>query len=531
MSWKDFKFHVISNHRDISDLEPGTGYLVRGDWDDYGYKTAFSLTVFALDGSKVKVGSLQIAELEGEKGPTRLPQTFRKLGSGFVSLGMQSTYYENLRSLPEAGWRHILEALADMAYSEERWKFACDKHVVTTSLLRGVPTSLVEGQYRRIAQGGKFQTAYDFSYRLPKRSSTGGPVKLSFEVDPDSLIPTNVHVIIGRNGVGKSYLFDLMTKALLAKRPVAAQSGKFFDHSGNNEALGFTGLALVSFSAFDHFEPVEDAIVKTKELNYVRIGLVDYKKPSKKSGTSVQPKTSRELESEFAKSGKEIISRGRITVWQAAVRKLESDPGFSDLNISGFLDLDNYLDTSGATPDNPVEFLPQFLERASELFRELSSGHKIVLLVLTRLIECVEEKTLVLIDEPEGHLHPPLLSAFIRVLSDLMSDFNGLAIVATHSPVVLQEVPSRCVTQMERYGGVLKVSSPDHETFGENVGVLTSRVFQQEVTDSGFYSLIKDIAQKTKSYDDAMEELGGELGSEARAILMGLTELYKRREG
>ena len=39
-----------------------------------------------------------------------------------------------------------------------------------------------------------------------------------------------------------------------------------------------------------------------------------------------------------------------------------------------------------------------------KIFKDLSSGHKIVLLTLTRLVEKVEEKTLVLIDEPEAHL-------------------------------------------------------------------------------------------------------------------------------
>ena len=48
----------------------------------------------------------------------------------------------------------------------------------------------------------------------------------------------------------------------------------------------------------------------------------------------------------------------------------------------------------------------QSVQRRSEsIFKRLSSGHKIVLLTITRLVEVVEEKTLVLIDEPEAHLH------------------------------------------------------------------------------------------------------------------------------
>ncbi|BBX60504.1 hypothetical protein TM48_04614 [Mycobacterium shottsii] len=82
---------------------------------------------------------------------------------------------------------------------------------------------------------------------------------------------------------------------------------------------------------------------------------------------------------------------------------------------------------------------------AQEIFDELSSGHKIALLIVTQLGETVEETTLVLIDEVESHLlHPPLLSAFINALSELLEDRNGVAIIATHSPVIAQEVSSNC---------------------------------------------------------------------------------------
>ncbi|MFG4140517.1 AAA family ATPase, partial [Klebsiella pneumoniae] len=65
--------------------------------------------------------------------------------------------------------------------------------------------------------------------------------------------------------------------------------------------------------------------------------------------------------------------------------------------------------------------------------KKFSSGHSIVLLIICRLIEELEEKTLVLLDEPESHLHPPLLSTFIRILSDLLVKRNGIGLIATHS--------------------------------------------------------------------------------------------------
>src|SRR5581483_11473983 len=104
--------------------------------------------------------------------------------------------------------------------------------------------------------------------------------------------------------------------------------------------------------------------------------------------------------------------------------------------------------------------------------------------------ESVEERTLVLLDEPEAHLHPPLLSAFVRALSALLTNRNGVAIIATHSPVVVQEVPKNCVWKMRRSGAWVSMERPEAETFGENVGVLTREIFGLEVTKSGFHRML-----------------------------------------
>ncbi|HDR1506241.1 TPA: ATP-binding protein, partial [Pasteurella multocida] len=120
----------------------------------------------------------------------------------------------------------------------------------------------------------------------------------------------------------------------------------------------------------------------------------------------------------------------------------------------------------------------------------MSSGHAFVLLTITQLVAKVEEKTLVLLDEPESHLHPPLLSAFIRTLSELLDNRNAIAIVATHSPVVLQEIPKSCIWKIVRTGIETKAYRLVTETFGENIGILTREVFGLEVEKSGFHKLL-----------------------------------------
>jgi len=161
--------------------------------------------------------------------------------------------------------------------------------------------------------------------------------------------------------------------------------------------------------------------------------------------------------------------------------------------------------------------------------KKMSSGHSIVLLTLTRLVELVEEKTLVLLDEPESHLHPPLLSAFTRAVSELLYNRNGVAIVATHSPVVLQEVPRSCVWKLTRSRLEARSDRPDRETFGENVGVLTREVFGLEVSKSGFHEMLEQAVEDGGTFASILQHFNEQLGDEAQAILMTL--LRAKAEG
>jgi predicted ATP-dependent endonuclease of OLD family len=188
---------------------------------------------------------------------------------------------------------------------------------------------------------------------------------------------------------------------------------------------------------------------------------------------------------------------------------LESDPVFQQATLTELCSLDLTTDDG---KDNAVG-----------TFDRLSSGHKIVLLTVTRLVEAVEEQTLVLVDEIEAHLHPPLLSSFVRALSSLLLDRNGVAIVATHSPVVLQEVPKLCAWVLSRSGSVTKAERPSIETFGENVGILTREVFQLELSQSGFHQLLADVAKEHGSYEAALSfGLKEQLGAEGRAVLRAI---------
>ncbi|MCD6618298.1 AAA family ATPase [Aeromonas veronii] len=155
----------------------------------------------------------------------------------------------------------------------------------------------------------------------------------------------------------------------------------------------------------------------------------------------------------------------------------------------------------------------------------MSSGHAIVFMIISSLVEKVQDKTLVLFDEPESHLPPPLLAAFIRALSNLLSRRNGIAIIATHSPVVVQEIPKSCCWVLTRFGDEMIYARPSIETFAENVGTLTKEVFKLEMEQSGFHKLLKEQVDEGLSFKEVMRKFNKQIGFEGQAILMSMIML------
>ncbi|GAA3080466.1 AAA family ATPase [Streptosporangium carneum] len=485
-------------------------FLVRDNWDDYTYKTTFSL--FYRDADELhEIGDVKIGQfgMEDQSRPS-LPDGFRfhELGDEFFSLGQDDSYYEKLRDLGDGVRETVLRALRDVAFDQQLYRRALTEDVMTTSLMRSVKDATVTGQYHRIAVGGVTLTAFQFTYEGPPLvEAEGSPLKLSFAVAPDSHPPTNIHALIGSNGVGKTRLLNHLARSIADGSASTAEVGKITALTDRNHHP-FANLVSVCFSAFDPFQPVRVPNgISHAYVTLSRGGVHDGRVPQ-------PPKDYRALAAEFGTAVRGL-NGARLLRWQHAVGTLEADPLFRDARVSAVTE---------PLPGSSLRMEPE------ALFDGLSSGHKIVLLAITRLADLVAERTLVLIDEPETHLHPPLLAAFIRALSDLLIDRNGVAIIATHSPVVLQETPRSCVWKLRRSGYLLMADRPEIETFGENVGVLTREAFGLEVTRSGFHSELEEAVREGLTYEQVLNRFDGQLGGEARGIVRALVAV-RDREG
>ncbi|MHB1991641.1 AAA family ATPase [Metallibacterium scheffleri] len=438
---------------------------------------------------------------QGHRAPA-LSARFDALPEEYFSLGQSESYYESLNELSGALRERVFNGLRDCAADLNIFEANRNEEVMRESLLRDVRESVVTGRLNRLTSGDAKLTEFQFTYHLPTVGRTP-PASMTFEVTPNSQPPTNVHVLIGRNGVGKTRCMRQLTLALLGREADDGSSPGSIAMSAadTGSAVAFAGLVLVSFSAFDDFElkPPESG----DALSCRQVGL----RHAESSDRSSTTKSFAELGTDFAKSLARCQSGVLAERWRKAVKRLEEDDLFAEADVTSLLD-----DESDAG----------LKTRARVLFKKLSSGHAIVLLTVTRLVELVDERTLVLLDEPEGHLHPPLLASFVRCLSDLLIRRNGVAIVATHSPVVLQEVPRSCAWKLRRSGSKSFVERPTVETFGENIGVLTREVFGLQVTKSGFHKLIQDAVSDGSSYQQVLNSFGGQLGDEAKAIVRAL---------
>ena len=192
-----------------------------------------------------------------------------------------------------------------------------------------------------------------------------------------------------------------------------------------------------------------------------------------------------------------------------------------------------YLNTDVMFHDNGfISILERFFQDdkdesdIKDFFSRLSSGHMIIILSLTYLCDSIFEKTLVFIDEPETHLHPPLLSTYIRALSFLLRKKNAIAVIATHSPIVLQEVPSNCVTKVERSGGEMSFRRPDIETFASGTDQLTREIFGYEIIKTGFYKLLEDNLKR--NFDETVKYFDNKIGFLGQIMIQGL---LNRKEG
>ena len=158
------------------------------------------------------------------------------------------------------------------------------------------------------------------------------------------------------------------------------------------------------------------------------------------------------------------------------------------------------------------------IEKNGLLSQHMSSGQLILTCSMTEVIANIERESLLLFDEPELHLHPNAISNLLRTLNKMLEEFDSYAILATHSPLIIQEICKVQIQILNRIDDVLTVVHPDFECFGNNLTEITNSVFDVTSRESNYKSVLSKLS-KTMSFEQVMAAFGNDLSLNAMIFL------------
>lgn len=497
--------------------------LVQDNWDDYGYKTTFQVTLHMSPDESHDLGNIKIIEASRTSGYTEMPkQPFAELPVGHASLGADLDYYETIYKLGRDVFEPFLRGLRDVAYDDDIKAGVEDSEAYQVSMLR------FSGAKRTISDAARLLRASN----LPtKRRSAGFKVKFKTRVARDTNfftidfdfqrrggLPNRINALIGYNGSGKTRL--LSNLAIVASGYGYGTKEDLLDDAAGRfvgTAPPFKTVIVVSYSAFDTFvipgrtEAEKERLQESGDIfGYVYCGLRERSDGRDLNGDhAYRLRTPAEIEAEFLSALERVRQGDRLDSFLEILKPLLRDPSFQRIGLTQIY----------ANRDN---------DDLGELFRGLSSGHKVVLKIVTELTAHISgsEPTLVLIDEPETHLHPPLLAAFLKSVRACLEAFDGYGIIATHSPVVLQETPAKYVQVLRRAADQNRVVAPSVETFGEAIGVITQEVFNLGDGSTDWHETLRSLARRN-TLDDIEDAFGRKLGFAARSYILSIRDEIK----
>jgi predicted ATPase len=530
-------FTVVQPRTRVSIVGPGF-VLEQDNWNDHSFRTQYILSYHGPlptgHSDLVHIGPVKILRRGQTKNDgLQISSNFGELGDDFCSVGDSLDYYERLRQLGDIGVNGLrllrdvvaLPQLCQEFFTETGWAISLFRDQKDQGeRFRLLASGLVSGHYLKVPEDQQSFTFRMSGWSTVLNVSTASDEPFSYA---GKALPERINVVVGRNGSGKSTL--LARLARVAFGSPSEREHAPLSNLGNLEpkGIGYPRIVTVAFSPFDCFKlPGSDdrnrlQIAKdmgTGNGRFVFIGLRDFAAEVEQFDSIAEQvpvrqfsqlddrveqtrlKSIAQLSQEFARYREKISQKNREAVLKGALSRLERGLFREDWAQS-------------ATGLSDVEVM--------QWFHNCSTGHKITLLVVFGLVANLEPNSLVLFDEPETHLHPPLLSAMMHALRSILEHFEATALVATHSPVVVQESLARHVHVVRREGDVTTVSPVAIETFGESIGLITSQVFGMESNATDFHRALDMLIMKFKDVEK-IEELfkDGLMSQQARAYVL-----------
>ena len=536
------KFDIYPPSSNVRSGMTGKLGLQQDNWDDYDFKTTYGLHYRPSESADILyVGGVKILRL-GQKGrePLQIVEPFDQLDNQWCSVGADLDYYERLSTIDEGVRQEILTALRDVVanpalipefQNEPGWRKSLFRDNPRWDRFLDDATAVHNKDFSKLVN-----LEIPFSFR-PNEASDVLSLNFSAPLVPDYyremrklgpsekevLLPQRIVALIGRNGSGKSTVLSRLSHVAFASG--SAREQKTIRELGafDPPEINFSRIITISYSAFDSFDVPglegRDRVQIAKDITagqgrFAYCGLRDISAETEErennaasADSTSHPrqaitrlKSIEVLASEFERCVTMINNSGRRALFLAALEPLLSEASFAQRGDEG-----------------EAEFI---IDEPRNSFLSWSTGHKIALHVVASLTARAARKSLVLFDEPEMHLHPPLTAALMQAIRIILEEVNAFCVVATHSPVVVQETLARHVRIVTRAGDTLHCRQPKLETFGENVGLLTYDIFGLVASATDFHAVLDLLVDGHLSFESIDDLFTPALSGQARGYVL-----------
>lgn len=465
------------------------------DWNDYGDHNWYAFWYFVDSKTYRFLGNLKIMT-------TRETTTADALGDGwdgaldssFCSLGMRLEYYQNLYAFfgNKNTLYEILEDLRDCAYNPRIYEDFHENSEFEHSLWRDLAPQEAQKSGRAIVTGRKPEDAYTFCFTgdIIQSDDSHQNVDLEVKFPFNGQIYTRTMCIIGENGMGKTQLLSQLASSLITRERL-----RF------NRVPIFNGCLVVCSTPLDCY-PIRTG---NELIHYLNI--------------SIEQKNEQTAD-DLAKAIETILTRPSVFGKRMETLYREAIVAQLGEELCTFLEWEE---------DPAIPWEGQYKlnkEELGKIVKIVSSGQLHLLSLISYIYANIHFATLLIIDEPEVHLHPHTVVEFMRILASILMRFKSYAIIATHSPLIVREVISSNVQVLRKVDGdMLNLSPVAYNTFGEDITTLYYKIFDYNIKDSFFTQIIKQMVDNGMSYDEIISKLEPDvdLSLNARMTIRDLT--------
>lgn len=321
---------------------------------------------------------------------------------------------------------------------------------------------------------------------------------LNFRFSHDaSPIALPLNVIIGANGVGK-------TRALLAiaKSMLERSTKRAFRHSRYSNSV----------IAFSH-EAQRWRSIRKSAFKHVPLGITrpDWGKlPAATQEISLLPDNS------FSLSTLNNIIKKIIDTRYLYLKMVGQPPKIYSLDQLA------KKPEKCARIDLSAEY--KYID-AFGLEHPLSSGQRALICFCFNVVLHCRPRSLLLIDEPENHLHPRFISLLMQTLHSVLLATESVAIVATHSPFIVREVDKMGVLILQANEDNLPLLfRPSLQTLGGDVSLISDFVFEDLNVRKGYQESIDQAllaCRDTAARESVLQQFAA-LGLDAAAYARSL---------